>query len=311
MNIAITGATGIVGRFAVNHLLNRGYQVSALHRPSSDRRGFHGQGTPRWIEGELGDTSSLSSLLEGANALVHCAFHHIPGRYRGGEGADPDSFWRINLGGTIALLEAAKRRQVGRVVVLSSRAVFATRLPQDDPITDLIGDDYPTTPDTHYGALKVATEELMPAFPDLCISVIRPTGVYGLTSPVTRSKFYGLVRAVLETPDSVSGLPVRAATEVHGADLAQAIEILLLSPRSIVRRRAFNCSDIVVDTRALAQRAMTLAHVNADLPAEAAPPINRMSTLGLRRLGWQPGGWPRLDATLGELIRVMRGRVDR
>ena len=45
--------------------------------------------------------------LAGIGAVVHCAFAHVPGRYRGGEGDDPEGFRRANLDGSLALIRAA------------------------------------------------------------------------------------------------------------------------------------------------------------------------------------------------------------
>ena len=161
-------------------------------------------------------------------------------------------------GGTLALLETAKRAGVGRTVLLSSRAVFGV------PVPGLIDDTHPTGPTTHYGALKTATEALATVYEN--VAVLRPTGVYGIVQPVGRTKWLALAESVLE------GRPVpeaRAGTEVHGEDVADAVWRLLTAPANAVAGYVFNCSDIEVDTGAL------VAHMRNVLFGRTGPPACR------------------------------------
>ena len=88
--VAVTGATGIVGRFVCDRLFDEQCTVRALVRRSSERSGF--EGTPEWVEGDLQIPEALETLVEGADTLVHCALEHASGRYRGGEASDPHRF---------------------------------------------------------------------------------------------------------------------------------------------------------------------------------------------------------------------------
>lgn len=299
MRIAVTGATGVVGRFVIDRLAGAGHALRALVRPTSALEGF--AVLPQTVRGELADADALAALVEGCDALVHCAFSHVPGRYRGGEGDDPEGFWRTNLLGTVRLLDVARGAGVRRAVLLSSRAVFARRRPGEDP-HEPVDDDHPTWPETHYGALKAAEEALAAAVSASggpVTAALRPTGVYGLTHPVSASKWYDLAR------DVVAGRPVtqvRAGTEVHGDDVAAAVECLLTAADDEAGGRAFNCSDLLLDTHGLVRRVARLAGVPAQPPAPAPPPRNPMDCAGLRALGWTPGGEARLTATLEALI---------
>ena len=293
MRVALTGASGIVGRFVAARLAREGCDIVALARPESDRTGFDFPVT--WIEGDLNTEASLDSLVEGADALVHSAYDHLPGLYRGGEGNDAEGFWRTNLLGSLRLLHAANGCDVGRIVVLSSRAVFGR------PSATRVGDNHPTSPDTHYGAHKVALEGLASVYPQT--TCIRPTGVYGITHPPCRSKWYDMAR------DVTGGRPVttaRTSTEVHGDDVAAAVWLLLTARETDVAGRAFNCSDLVVSTREVAERMYAARGVVAGsrptLPPEMPPPNNIMRCDGLRALGWRPGGRRRLQATIRALL---------
>ena len=297
MRVALTGATGVVGRFVAARLAREGCDIAALARPDSDRSGF---GFPiGWIEGDLNDRAALASMLRGADALVHSAYDHIPGHYRGGEGDDVEGFWRTNLLGSLRLMHMADGAGVGRIVVLSSRAVFGR------PSKTRVGDMRATSPNTHYGALKAALEGLAGVYPRT--ACLRPTGVYGITHPPCRSKWFDMARDVM---DSRPITFARTSTEVHGEDVADAVWLLLTAPEADVEGRAFNCSDLVLTTREIAELMYAAHGVGISsrpmLPEVMPPPDDIMRCDRLRGLGWRPGGRRRLQATIRDLLAAAR-----
>ena len=302
MRVAVTGATGIVGRFVVARLHAEGAAIRALVRPTSERAGLPSE--TRYVVGDLTDDGALGELVEGVDAVVHCAYAHAPGRYRGGEAGDRFAFWRTNLLAGVGLMERARSAGVRRLVLLSSRAVFG----RDTVAADWVDDDTRPVPDTHYGALKLALEAHASAFSsvdDVCYTSLRPTGVYGVTHRVENSKWFDLARAIA----SGEALPpARVGTEVHGVDVANAVWILLTAPAKAVAGRAFNCADLMVDTReVMAQLAQQLTRP-AQLPEPARNRVRHpMRTPALRALGWQPGGEERLARTISELAESVRG----
>lgn len=296
MRVALTGATGYVGGFVLRDLLRRGMEVAALARQP-------GQPAPAvdWICGELSNADALGRLLAGADALVHCAYSHVPGRYRGGEGDDRQGFWQANLLGSVALMEQARAAGVSRLVLLSSRAVYG----RGTAAGAWVDEATRPVPDTYYGALKLALEAHASALADVdgvCAASLRPTGVYGVAQPAPRSKWFDIAVAIARGEP----LPApRRATEVHGRDVASAVWLLLTKPAEKVAGRAFNCSDLVVDTGAVAAKIATC--MGRQLPP--SPPAantlrHAMRATALRHLGWRPGGERLLEATLAELAAL-------
>ncbi|MCY3811230.1 MAG: NAD(P)-dependent oxidoreductase [Gammaproteobacteria bacterium] len=302
MRIAVTGATGIVGRFVVARLHAKGATVRALVRSSSARAGLPPE--TRFVVGDLTDDGVLGELVEDVDAVVHCAYAHAPGRYRGGEGDDRFAFWRTNLLAGVGLMERARLAGVRRLVLLSSRAVFG----RNTVAADWVDDDTRPVPDTHYGALKLALEAHVSAFSsadDVCYTSLRPTGVYGVTHPVENSKWFDLARAVAS---GAALPPARLGTEVHGIDVANAVWILLTSPPKAVAGRAFNCADLMVDTREVMAKLAQELDLPAQLPEAARNRVRHpMRTTALQALGWRPGGEERLARTISELAGSVRG----
>lgn len=296
MIVAVTGATGYVGRFVVAALHARGDRVRALLRPGRELVGL-----PDGIEPITGDLADPPAhLCTGADALVHAALEHLPGRYRGGEGAQPQRYLDVNLMGSLRLLRQAQAAGVRRCVLLSSRAVYGRRIagiPLDET--------HPAWPDTLYGATKAALEAFAAALGQgegWPIAVLRPTGVYGITHPVERSKWYDLVRTTL----AGEAWPGRhGGGEVHGADVARAVLLLLDAPD--LAGRVFNCADLYLTDRDIAASVQRLAGVDGPLPEPpSSPPRNLMVCRALAELRFRFGGRPLLERTLAELIEAVR-----
>lgn len=266
----MTGATGLVGQFVVAHLLEEGHDVVALGRAPSVHGGRHRP----WSLGE-------PAPLNGCDALVHCAFAHLPGRYRGGEGDDLEGFLRRNLDGTLRLWEEA---QGLRIVFLSSRAVY-----DGQPLDTILVERLPLAPDSHYGIAKLRAEEALHARGG---TSLRATGVYGPPALKQRHKWADLFEAFARS----EAITPACGTEVHGKDLARAVSLLLSAPPG-----PYNCSDLLLDRRNLLERWSRIAGVTGRLPPRSSRLPNIMDCARLRALGWTSGG----KALLNDALRAM------
>jgi len=151
--IALTGATGFIGRALIKRLASSGRQIQALIRLES----IHKQpidGAVKWIQGDLEDVDSLNQLVHGADVIVNCA-----GAVRG---ATQEHFNRINVDGVARLAQVAiKQQQPPRFLLMSS---LAAREPQLSA----------------YAASKQQGERvLMEASGKIDWAVFRPSAVYG------------------------------------------------------------------------------------------------------------------------------------
>jgi len=125
MVIALTGATGFLGRYLVRHLAGAGHRLRCWYRPSSDRTGFTDLGNAiEWLRGSLGDEPATIALVEGVDAVVHAAVQWEGPRNRGrGSHGGPGVFLGVNLTGSLQLFQAALEAGVSRFVFLSTCAV--------------------------------------------------------------------------------------------------------------------------------------------------------------------------------------------
>ena len=260
MHILVTGATGQVGRFVTAALAAAGHRVTPLGRGA---------------EAHPWNLADPAPRLPPADALVHLALDHRPGAYRGGEGDDPERFRRLNLDGSLRLFDAAGP---ARIVFLSSRAVYG-----DHRRGGFLFERDTPEPDSLYGEVKLAAEG---ALGPRGVS-LRATGVYGGQPHKWQPLFDAYLRG--------EAIPPRAATEIHGADLAAAVALLL----GRTETGAFNVSDLLLDRHDLLARLQAITGCPHPPPPRAeGPPPGIMATCCLRMLGWRPGGWPQLDTFL-------------
>jgi dihydroflavonol-4-reductase len=152
MRALVTGATGFVGAAVARMLLREGWQVTALARPSSDRRNLRDLAL-RIAEGDLNDRASLDRALMDCQALFHVAADYRLGA------PDPRELYQTNVEGTRNILDASRRAGLQRIVYTSSVATVgipADGSPgnEDTPVSvaDMIG---------HYKRSKFLAEQVV------------------------------------------------------------------------------------------------------------------------------------------------------
>lgn len=295
MRVLVSGGTGLVGRYIVEDLLSAGYQVTVggRHAPSPGLFSHPVQFVPLSLDPGLDQVTSFDETY----FFVHAAFDHLPGKYRGGEGGDPDGFRRFNLEGSVKLFETARRAGTRRAVFLSSRAVYG-----EQSASTVLTETMTPKPETLYGQVKLDAERALAALaaPGFATASLRLTGVYGDLRPNKWDDLFA---------DYLAGRPVssRAGTEVHGRDAARAVRLMLEVESARISGETFNVSDILSDTHdilTVIRRETACPH---PLPASADhASMNAMATGKIAALGWTGGGLELLEETLSALARDLR-----
>ncbi len=145
----VTGAAGYVGGYVVRAMLRAGHRVVAFDDLST--------GDPAvlpadvaLVRGCVTDSAALRRTMvdHGVEAVIHLAARKSVGE----SVTDPVRYYRQNVDGTLALVEALIATGVGRVVLSSSAAVYGS------PDLDAVTEDTPPRPANPYGETKLACE---------------------------------------------------------------------------------------------------------------------------------------------------------
>ncbi|MEM1069933.1 MAG: NAD-dependent epimerase/dehydratase family protein [Planctomycetota bacterium] len=183
--VLVTGASGMVGRWVAKRLIDEGYDVSVMVRPSSDRSALEGLNA-KFVEADLSKPETLPAAVEGMEYVVHAAAHI-------GDWGKAELYRKINVVGLEHLLTAVRQNpDFKRWIQISSLGIYPAR---DHFGTDETADANPEGLDG-YTRTKAEAEVLLNRyiseyqFPAV---ILRPGFIYG---PGERNFFPRLVENI-------------------------------------------------------------------------------------------------------------------
>jgi predicted dehydrogenase/nucleoside-diphosphate-sugar epimerase len=229
--VLITGATGFIGgRLAELLALRDGWQVRALvHNPARASRLARLPG--EMVVGELSGSSDPARLVEGCDAVVHCAI--------GTAWGDRRAIFDVTVGGTKRLSAAARAAGVGRFVHVSTYAVHDLTLggvvDESTPVrrkkADPWGSDYAGSKADAEDEVRAAAREGLSAV------ILRLPNVYGPHSTIfTTRPLEALRRGRLVLVGPAAGTP---SNTVYVDNVVEAVCRGLAAPDAAVRGETF------------------------------------------------------------------------
>jgi nucleoside-diphosphate-sugar epimerase len=252
--VAVTGATGFVGRALIERLAAAGLRPRALVR----RGEVLGTST---VRGDLDDAGALAELVRDAAHVVHLA-----GVVKAPE---PAAFARVNAGGTERLARAMAKG-TGRLVLVSS---LAARHPEVS---------------AYAGSKRAAEDVALEILGPERVTILRPPAVYGPGDRATLLIFRQLASGFLVAPGPrgarFSLIHVGDLVELIAAYLARQVTLPALIEPDDGHSGGYGWGDLAaVAARATGRRVRTLrVPVRLlDLPARAADGLARRFALDL------------------------------
>ena len=194
--LAITGATGFVGKTVIRIALENGFAIRALtRRPQEPRAGVV------WVEGALDNADALDELVRGSNAVIHIA----------GVVNAPDraGFEAGNVDGTTAIAQAAEAAGIPRFIHVSSLSAREPAL-------------------STYGWSKAGAEAAVIAS-TLEWTMVRPPAIYGPEDTEMLDMFRMAQRGIVLLP------PPGRLSIIEVSDLARLL-LALIPDRSTIGR---------------------------------------------------------------------------
>ncbi len=209
MHALVTGAGGFLGRYIVEALVARGNRVRGLARGAYPELTVLGV---EMVRGDLTDKQTVDAACSG----VDCVFHVAS---RVGIWGPWHEYYRANVVGTENVIEACRRRGVGRLVFTSSPSVtFDGR----DQVGVNEAAPYPMEWLAHYPHSKALAEQAVLAAngDELATCALRPHLVWGprdhhLTARLVERARSGRLRRVGDGANLVDMIYVENAAEAH------------------------------------------------------------------------------------------------
>ena len=152
MRVLVTGGAGYVGSVSVEALIAAGHDVVVLDDCSTGHAAAVPAGTVHLDQDYTDEAATAAALRDHRiDAILHCAARSLVGE----SVRDPSRYYRQNVAGGIALLEAARSAGVRRFVFSSTAAVYGV------PDTIPIPEDAPLRPINPYGETKRTFENAL------------------------------------------------------------------------------------------------------------------------------------------------------
>lgn len=167
--VLVTGATGFLGKYVVEELVEHGYQVRAFGRNRTIGQSLV-NASVTFIQGDLTNQEDLTKACQEMDMVVHAgALSTVWGPW--------EDFYQTNVLGTKYVLEACRKANIERLVYVSSPSIYAA--PRDQ--LDIKESDAPQENRlNNYIRSKLASEKLFKDYPDVSSVILRPRGLFGI-----------------------------------------------------------------------------------------------------------------------------------
>lgn len=223
MNIAITGASGLIGQRIVEELSGDDFRLTCLSR----RERANSRNVIKWLTGDLAVDGVAERILDDQDMVVHVAHETTPLSVA----ADPVSGLNASIAPTLKLISAAKKctRSPHIIYLSSGGAIYGESVVAKRPSRETDRCE----PLTEYGIQKLVIERYLHsaamAGGPRC-TVLRVSNAYGgLLNPNRMQGLIGtsVARVLQGLPLRLIGNPDNVRDYVHVADIASAVRLAL------------------------------------------------------------------------------------
>jgi nucleoside-diphosphate-sugar epimerase len=214
MKVAITGATGFIGKLLVDRHIQLGDEVSVLSRNQVKHRIFNNN--VKFFKGDLLDKESLSKFVENVDILYHCA----------AEIKDESKMSLSNVEGTKNLIQVASNK-IKHWVQLSSTGVYGTIH------YGIVNENQIYNPNNEYEKTKLESDFLVldaAKNNTFTCTLIRPSNVFG--QQMSNTSLFQLIKAIDKGVYFFIGPKGASANYVPVENVVEALYLAATNPKA-------------------------------------------------------------------------------
>jgi nucleoside-diphosphate-sugar epimerase len=301
--VAVTGAAGFIGRWVVDELLDRGYDVVGLDDLSNGSRRniatFEDDESFEFRVGDVRDNGAVERLFsEDTSACIHLAaeidVHESLER--------PNDHFEVNVVGTQHVLEACRATDT-RLGLMGTCMVYDMAESETG-----IDESHPVKPASPYAGTKVAAENIAESYYhgyDLPVTLLRPFNTYGPFQEVGVVPIF-VERDLKGQKIQIYGDGTQTRDLLYASDCARFVVDATFSDAAVGEvLNAGTGTDVSINELAemIASENTEIEHVEHHHPQSEVPKLLCDPSKAEEVLGWEP------EYTLEEGIEELRAWV--
>lgn len=289
MKVLVTGGAGFIGSHLVRQLLAAGNEVTVLDNVSTGDWGHVPAGCEEW-EMDIRSQEIIPRIMKARfDAIVHLAAQTMVN-----VSIDDPAFDAMqNIAGTVNVLEAARKSEVGRVIFASTAAGYGDVAETDLPIKE----QQALQPMSFYGLSKVTVEKYLAMYKEvfgLDYVVLRFANVYGERQGDTGEG--GVISIFAKKVAAGKGITIYGDGEqtrdfIYAGDIAAGICAALTTDKVNAVYNLSTCTETSLNELVKIMEDITWKKVDVSYGAVRTGDIRRSvldNTGAIQNLGWKP-----------------------
>ena len=213
MDVLVTGASGRLGNYVIDALLEKDHRVKALLVSPEETTRMTEHKYLELVYGDLTDPETITGVAKGVDAVVHLAAIID---YLAPEG----TLYTVNTEGTKNLMKECAAEGIDKFIYISSTAVYGKDLPKD-----LINEDHALKPNNAYGKSKMLAEQEVLKYKNKINTVIlRLSMLYG---PGFDKGYFFILKSIEKGEVIMIGNGKNRVPLLHVRDAVKAIVLTL------------------------------------------------------------------------------------
>jgi UDP-glucose 4-epimerase len=198
MKIIITGGAGFIGKYLVNHLLDKENNITIFDNFSNSEenatKNFIKKGV-KVINGDIRKFEEILKETKNQDVLIHLAAKISVSE----SFLNPSETFEVNVEGTKNVLKACKRNNIKKIIIASSAAVYGESNSQIK-----LKEDSKTNPISPYGKSKLMMEQEITKNKIDCV-ILRFFNIFGIGQ---KSEYTGVITKFAKTISSNKSLEI-------------------------------------------------------------------------------------------------------